>query len=140
MVSLVHLLLHGVVLGHCVWVGGDTDGEEVELGALIGGENADIAILTPVGTPCVFYEPPLLTISLAFPANDLDNLLTIELERVISAVVNAILVGKEISENNHLSNDGTILQNLLLDTKIILSQAEVDNLVELRVPSALISL
>jgi hypothetical protein len=121
LVSLIHLLLHGVVLGHCVWVGSDTDSEEVELGTLVGGEDADIAILTPVGTPGVFYEPPLLTISLALPANNLDNLLTIELERVISAVVYAILVGKDVSEYNHLSDDGAILQNLFFDTKIILS-------------------
>ena len=119
--SLIHLFLHGVVFGHCVWVGSDTDSEEVKLSALVGGEDAYVAILTPVRTPGVLYEPPFLTVCLAFPAKNLDNLLTIELERVICAVVNAILVGKEVSENNHLSNDWTILQNLLLYANIILS-------------------
>lgn len=137
---LIHLLLHGVVLSHSVWVGSNTNGKEVELGALVGSENADIAILTPVTTPRVLNEPELPAVGLALPTEDFDDMLAVEFEGIVSTVVNTILVGEEVSKDDHLCDDRTILHDLLLDAYVVLGETVVDNFVELRISSALICL
>ena len=67
-------------------------------------------------------------------------MLAVEAESVLSTVIDALLVGKEVSVNNHLGNDWAVLKDLLLDTSVILSKAVIDHLIENTVGSALVAL
>jgi|LauGreDrversion4_2_1035121.scaffolds.fasta_scaffold337835_3 hypothetical protein len=67
-------------------------------------------------------------------------MLTIKLEGIISSVIYSVLVCQEICEYHHLSNDGAVFHDLLLDPNIILCEAVVDNFVELLILSAFIVL
>jgi hypothetical protein len=53
-------------------------------------------------------------------------------------VIDALLVSKEVGVNNHLSYDRAILEKLLLDSLIVLSEAVIDDLIENTVLSALV--
>lgn len=130
--------MHSVVLSHCVWVGGDTEGIEIELSALVRSENAHIALLTPVFPPRIFDEPKLLAVSLLIPTDDLNNLLAIEAESILSSMIDTLLVSQEISVHDHLSDYWSILQNLLLNANVILGEAVINDFVEDAITSALI--
>ena len=82
----------------------------------------------------------LIPISVLLPSNDLDDMLTIELKGVFSPVVDALLVGQEVGEDHHLGNDRPVLQDLLLNANLILSNAVVHQLVESIVEAALIGI
>ena len=54
-------------------------------------------------------------------------------------MVDTFLVGKEIGEDSHLSDDWTILKNLTFDSDVLLCEAVINDFVELVVQSALIA-
>lgn len=134
----LHLLLHGVILGHCVRISSCANTEEIKLSALIRGQDASITILSPVFSPRIFNDPEFLTISLLVPANNLDDMLSIKAESIFGAVIDSLLVGQEVSVDDHLSDNGTIFQEFLLDSSVVLRKAVVNNLVENTVLSALV--
>jgi len=116
---------HLVILGHSVGVGSNTESIEIELCALVGGENSNHSILSPIFTPGILDEPKLLPIVLLVPSNNLYYMLSIELEGVLGAMVDTVLVCQEVSENSHLCNDWAVLQNLLFNTNIFLGKTVV---------------
>lgn len=65
-------------------------------------------------------------------------MLSIEAESIFGAVIDSLLVGQIVSVDDHLSDNGTIFQEFLLDSSVILREAVVDNLVENTVLSALV--
>ena len=132
--------MHGVVFGHRVWICGGADAEEVELRALVRCEDACVSVLAPVFAPRVLNDPELLPVALLVPADDLHDVLTVEAEGVLCAVVDALLVSQEVGVHDHLSDHGAILQELFLNAGVILGEAVVNNLVENTVLSALIGL
>ena len=54
-------------------------------------------------------------------------------------MVDTLLVGQEIGVDGHLGNDGAVFQDLALDSGLILSETEVNDLIELIVNSAFIT-
>ena len=67
-------------------------------------------------------------------------MLPVELERVLSSVVDTILVGEEVGEHSHLGDDRPVLKDFLFDAYIFLRQAIVNDFVHDVVGSALIGL
>jgi hypothetical protein len=67
-------------------------------------------------------------------------MLSIKFEGILCSVVKSILVGKEIGKDCHLGHNWSILQDFLLKSNVILSQAKINNSVELIVCSALVCL
>lgn len=67
-------------------------------------------------------------------------MLSIELESILGAVVHAFLVGEEVGVNSHLCDDWAVLEELLLDAQVILSEAVVNDLVDHVVSAALVHL
>lgn len=107
----LHLLLFlsSIVLSHSVWIDGDTKTVEIKSSALIGCQNLNIPIFTPVRSPWVLHNPEIVTISLSVPTNNLDYVLSVKFESILSSVVNTILISQEICVNNHLCYNWTIL-------------------------------
>lgn len=135
---LAHLFLHSVVLGHSVWIYSNTNSIEVHLCALVRSENFKVSIFTPITTPWVLNNPEI-GFTLSVPTNNLNYMLTIEFEWVISSVVKTVSVSQEISVDCHLSNNWSILKDFLFDSLIVSSKAIINNSVELIVNSAFIS-
>jgi hypothetical protein len=138
--GFLHLLLHSIVLCHSVRINSDAYSIEVEICALVRLKNLGVTIFTPIRSPGVLNDPKIVTISLFIPTNNLDNMLTIEFERVICSMVDAFFVGQEISEDSHLSDYWSILEDFFLDSNLICGQAIINDSVESIVDSAFISL
>ncbi len=65
-------------------------------------------------------------------------MLAVELECIFGTVVHSFFVGKEVGVDHHLSNDGTVLHYLTLNTVLVLCYAVVNHLVESVISSAFI--
>lgn len=137
---LAHLFLHGVVFSHSVWINCHSYSVEIKHSALIRSQYSEVSVLTPIWSPWVFNNPIFVTISLSVPTNNLHYVLSVELEWVISSMIKTFLVSKEISENSHLSDNWSILENFLLDAFIFSSKAVVNYSEYLVVSSAIVGL
>lgn len=67
-------------------------------------------------------------------------MISIELERLGSPVVGAILVRQKVGVRYHLRNNGPVLEDLPLDILLLNGNAKVSQLVDLIVDPALIGL
>jgi hypothetical protein len=82
-------------------------------------EDLGISIFTPVGSPNILNNPVLSSVDVLFPSDDFDNVLSIELESIFSSVVESFLVSEEVSEDGHLCNDWTVLEDFLLNVLLV---------------------
>lgn len=140
-IELLLLLCHllHLVVGHRLREHNEAKSVEVKRGFTVGG-NACVTIGAPVLTPGVLNNPGRAAIESRLPPNNLEDVVSLEAEGFAGARVNALAICENVGEGIHLSKHGTVRHDLFLNSIDLLSDAVVDDLVDVLGLSALVLL
>ena len=83
--------------------------------------------MSPIGTPGILNNP-VVTVHVSSPPNDLHNVLSLEFEASLVGEVESVFVSKEVSVSAHRSDNGSALDDLLLDLLNSLDSAVSEDL------------
>ena len=97
-----------------------------------------VAIFAPIGAPGVFDDPFGTIVDCVTPANNLHDMISVELKCILGSMIGTLCICKEIRIGLHLRHNRPIFNDFTFDIEFTRSETEIINPINIIIQSTLI--